>query len=152
MIASLLPLPMNPVSEMQERDGSMSNLDSSNDISNDFARRFSSTDEARYESAKWWRSLNRWMSLVGLLIITAVVSWSSSMSTSACNSYLIGGPRCFEYQRGLVNGPLFFHGRMCIAQPNLSAWHVLRISWISFCHDALTLYPTPQVSPTIFVH
>lgn len=75
MIAALLPLPPNPMAEMRERDAenSTSNLDSSNDFSNDFIRQFGPTDEIRFESAKWWRNLNRWMSLVGLLIIAAVV-------------------------------------------------------------------------------
>ncbi|TVY67445.1 hypothetical protein LSUE1_G007846 [Lachnellula suecica] len=75
MIAALLPLPPNPMTEMRERDAenSTSNLDSSNDIPNDYARQFGPTDERRFESAKWWRSLNRWMSLLGVLILAAVV-------------------------------------------------------------------------------
>lgn len=77
MIAALLPLPTNPASEMRERDHSTSNLDSSNDISHDFARHIRPMDEARYESAKWWRGLNRWMSAVGVLIIAVVVSPST---------------------------------------------------------------------------
>ncbi len=32
-------------------------------------------DEKRYENARWWRSLNQLMSIVGLLIIAAIVSW-----------------------------------------------------------------------------
>jgi hypothetical protein len=74
MIAALLPLPPTPVLNMQERDHSTSNLDSTNDVPNDYARQFGPMDEARYESAKWWRRLNRWMSLVGLLVLAAVVS------------------------------------------------------------------------------
>jgi hypothetical protein len=74
MIAALLPLPPNPVLDMRERDHSTSNLDSSNDVSNDYAHQFRPMDEARYESSKWWRALNRWMSFVGILILTAVVS------------------------------------------------------------------------------
>jgi hypothetical protein len=75
MIAAFLPLPLNPMEEMRERDAenSTSNLDSSNDFSNDYARQFGLPDEMRFESAKWWRNLNRWMTLVGLLIIAAVV-------------------------------------------------------------------------------
>uniref|UniRef100_A0A8H4RH05 Serine-rich protein n=1 Tax=Cudoniella acicularis TaxID=354080 RepID=A0A8H4RH05_9HELO len=75
MIAAFLPLPMNPMSEMRERDPehSTSNLDSSNNAVNDYTRQFGPTDERRYESAKWWRNLNRWMSVVGVLIIAAVV-------------------------------------------------------------------------------
>jgi hypothetical protein len=74
MIAALLPLPPAPVLNMQEQDHSTSNLDSTNDVPNDYARQFGPMDEARYESAKWWRRLNRWMSLVGVLVIAAVVS------------------------------------------------------------------------------
>ncbi|TVY49893.1 hypothetical protein LOCC1_G000209 [Lachnellula occidentalis] len=75
MIAAFLPLPPNPMTEMRERDveNSTSNLDSSNAFANDFARQFGPADEIRFESAKWWRNLNRWMSIVGLLIIAAVV-------------------------------------------------------------------------------
>lgn len=31
-------------------------------------------DGARYENARWWRNLNRGMSLLGILILAAVVS------------------------------------------------------------------------------
>ncbi|KUJ11788.1 uncharacterized protein LY89DRAFT_234471 [Mollisia scopiformis] len=73
MIAALLPLPPSPMRDMRERDNSTSNLDSSNDVPNDYARQFGPMDEVRYESAKWWRGLNRWMSILGLLVIVAVV-------------------------------------------------------------------------------
>ncbi|KAH8683049.1 hypothetical protein BGZ60DRAFT_427516 [Tricladium varicosporioides] len=75
MIAAVLPLPLNPMSEMRERDEehSTSNLDSSNHSPNDYTRQFGPVDERKYESARWWRNLNRWMSLVGLLIIAAIV-------------------------------------------------------------------------------
>lgn len=75
MIASFLPLPPNPMAEMRERDAenSRSNLDISNDFEHELALRFGPADEIRFESAKWWRGLNRWMSLVGVLIIAAVV-------------------------------------------------------------------------------
>jgi hypothetical protein len=74
MIAAVLPLPQNAMKEMRERDNSTSNLDESNEGPNDYTRQFGPIDEARYESAKWWRNLNRWMSLVGFLIIATVVS------------------------------------------------------------------------------
>ena len=76
MIASLLPLPPRPMQEMEERDNSTSNLGISNDTFNDYEGQLGPMDEARYESAKWWRRLNRWMSLVGALIIAAIVSFS----------------------------------------------------------------------------
>jgi len=73
MIAALLPLPSSPALDMRERDHSTSNLGGSEGLSNDYVRQFGPIDEARYESAKWWRMLNRWMSLAGLLIVAAVV-------------------------------------------------------------------------------
>ena len=80
MIAALLPLPPHPIRDMSERDNSRSNLDSSHDreneheTPNDYTRQFGPMDEARYESAKWWRRLNRYMSFVGVLVLAAIVS------------------------------------------------------------------------------
>ena len=74
MVAAVLPLPRNPMKEMREHDHSTSNLDESNEGPNDYTRQFGPMDEARYVSAKWWRNLNRWLSLVGVLIIIVVVS------------------------------------------------------------------------------
>lgn len=75
IIAAFLPLPPQPkYPNMQEHDGSTSNLDSSNEGANSYSRGYGSHDEARYESALWWRKLNRWMSFIGLLIIGSVVS------------------------------------------------------------------------------
>lgn len=73
MIAAFLPLPPRPLQEMQERDDSTSNLGASNHEFNDYERQFGPMDEARYESAKWWRRLNRWMSLVGAIIIAIII-------------------------------------------------------------------------------
>ncbi|KAH6715288.1 hypothetical protein BKA61DRAFT_574750 [Leptodontidium sp. MPI-SDFR-AT-0119] len=78
MIAAILPLPPRPIRNMSERDNSRSNLDSSHDreaqheTPNDYTRQFGPMDEARYESAKWWRRLNRYMSFVGVLILAAI--------------------------------------------------------------------------------
>lgn len=76
------------MTEMRERDveNSTSNLDSSNDYANDFTRQFGPADEIRFESAKWWRNLNRWMSVVGLLIIAAVVCILTYIDKPAANS------------------------------------------------------------------
>lgn len=83
MIAALLPLPPSPMRDMRERDNSTSNLDSSNDVPNDYARQFGPMDEVRYESAKWWRGLNRWMSILGVLVVIAVVSPSNYLQNFA---------------------------------------------------------------------
>lgn len=74
MFGAVYPLPHNPSFDTSVREPSSSNLENSNIASNDYARQYGGMDSVRYESARWWRILNRWMSLVGLLIIAAVVS------------------------------------------------------------------------------
>ncbi|EJT81781.1 hypothetical protein GGTG_01756 [Gaeumannomyces tritici R3-111a-1] len=69
MIAAVLPLPEQPRLQMLERDHSQSELG----ISESLRRQFNEADDVRYQSAKWWRNLNRGMSLVGLVIIGVVV-------------------------------------------------------------------------------
>ncbi|PQE11914.1 serine-rich protein [Rutstroemia sp. NJR-2017a BVV2] len=82
MIAAFLPLPRMPTLEMREQQNSAPQFDANANSSStgltDYAREFGPLDEARFESAKWWRMLNRWMSIVGLLIIAAIVSFVSS--------------------------------------------------------------------------
>lgn len=76
MIAAFLPLPTNPVFVMRER-GSHYDVEwspSHPDLTGPVAQEFRPVDEARYESAKWWRRLNRCMSFVGILIIGTIVS------------------------------------------------------------------------------
>ncbi|KAM3071905.1 hypothetical protein ACMFMG_008372 [Clarireedia jacksonii] len=77
MIAAFLPLPRAPSLEMRERQDSAPDFDANANSSStgltDYAREFGPLDEARFVSAKWWRMLNRWMSIVGLLIIAAIV-------------------------------------------------------------------------------
>ncbi|KAI9646594.1 hypothetical protein NHQ30_004589 [Ciborinia camelliae] len=77
MIAAFLPLPKAPFPEMREREDSTGNMSLPRDLesrgANDYARQFAPLDEARYESARWWRNLNRWMSVVGLLIIAVII-------------------------------------------------------------------------------
>lgn len=68
MIAAFLPLPSNPLFVMRERSGSAF------DVENEMARQYGPIDESRYESARWWRNLNRIMSVVGLAIVGAIVS------------------------------------------------------------------------------
>ena len=40
----------------------------------DLEKRLGPIDEARYENARWWRNINRILSLVGIVIVVAVVS------------------------------------------------------------------------------
>jgi hypothetical protein len=69
MIAALLPLPANPKYQMEEQGDSSSRFGHVN-----MEHEIRLLDERRYDSAKWWRNLNRVMSVVGLLIIGAVVA------------------------------------------------------------------------------
>ena len=72
MVAALLPLPPMPKPEMAEQlQSSTSNVDLSEQMSPQYMQ---AIDQIRYNSARWWRNLNRIMSVVGLLIIGAVVA------------------------------------------------------------------------------
>lgn len=70
MIAAFLPLPPRPVLEMIEQHHSTSHIN----LSQEPSRELQHVDEARYNSARWWRNLNRVMSAVGLLIIGAAIA------------------------------------------------------------------------------
>ena len=71
MIAAVLPLPPNPQDET-----AASTYEQSRDRFGrvKLAHQLQLVDESRYESAKWWRNLNRGMTIVGLFLIGAVVA------------------------------------------------------------------------------
>jgi hypothetical protein len=69
MVAAFLPLPTNPKHlDVENGDNKYTSTHPA------FRRQKYAVDESRYESARWWRNLNRGMSIVGLLIIGAVVA------------------------------------------------------------------------------
>ncbi|KZL75191.1 serine-rich protein [Colletotrichum incanum] len=70
MIAAFLPLPPDPQAEMAERDHRSSLLDEERDL----PRRFAAMDETLFQSARWWRALNRYMSVIGLLVVGAIAA------------------------------------------------------------------------------
>ncbi|KAJ4424983.1 hypothetical protein N0V82_000265 [Gnomoniopsis sp. IMI 355080] len=72
MIGALLPLPKPSPLAMVQRDSSYSDL-GIRSHSNEFERHIESVDELRFQNARWWRTLNRCMSVIGLLIIGAIV-------------------------------------------------------------------------------
>lgn len=45
------------------------------DPSHDLEKRLAMVDDARYENARWWRHLNRLMSILGVLIVVAIVGY-----------------------------------------------------------------------------
>jgi hypothetical protein len=64
MIGAFLPLPPDPQSEKLPEASTAHPL----------RTRVLATDESQYQGARWWRQLNRYMSVVGLLVIAAVVT------------------------------------------------------------------------------
>lgn len=151
MIAAFLPLPLNPKLDMEERDNSTSNLDSSNNVPNDYARQFGPMDEARYESAKWWRYLNRWMSAVGILIIAVVVSllrFVKKLSLTVLDYSGYSG-----YQRWVVN---IFFGQMtprllrllCDSSQRL----VLYTIFLTLIYKTLSTRPKISLLSTVCLH
>lgn len=71
MVAALLPLPPYPEPEMAEAENSQSRFGPAGPS---YRYHEYLVAESRYASARWWRNLNRGMSVVGLLIIGAVVA------------------------------------------------------------------------------
>jgi hypothetical protein len=75
MIAALLPLPHNPRLDIQDLEkGKTRNHIPEDSEPEPFYRRVAPVDDSRYQSARWWRNLNRYMSIIGLLILGAVAA------------------------------------------------------------------------------
>lgn len=60
MIASFLPLPLDPKSEVY----------SQTDLEQQFARSMGAIDDKAFQKATWWRNLNRVMSGIGTLLVS----------------------------------------------------------------------------------
>ncbi|KAI0022079.1 hypothetical protein F4780DRAFT_789517 [Xylariomycetidae sp. FL0641] len=73
MIAAFLPLPPKPSLEMQVRDQSTTQFYIPEEPI-PFQSRIACVDDSRFQSARWWRNLNRFMSIIGLLILGAVIA------------------------------------------------------------------------------
>ncbi|KAI0181060.1 hypothetical protein GGR52DRAFT_16898 [Hypoxylon sp. FL1284] len=73
MIAAFLPLPSKPTLAMDERDRSTTEFQASGDPES-ARRRHVLVDDSRYQSGRWWRNINRFMAVVGLLILGAVAA------------------------------------------------------------------------------
>ncbi|KAI0117615.1 hypothetical protein F4776DRAFT_273923 [Hypoxylon sp. NC0597] len=73
MIAAFLPLPPKPMLAMDERDRSTEEFYASEN-GEPPQRRHVLLDDSRYQSARWWRNVNRFMAIAGLLILGAVAA------------------------------------------------------------------------------
>ncbi|KAJ2985456.1 hypothetical protein NUW58_g5520 [Xylaria curta] len=75
MIAAFLPLPPRLQYDMQELGKSPARFPTPEDSGAEFPyRQVGPIDDSRYQSARWWRNLNRFMSIIGLLILGAVAA------------------------------------------------------------------------------
>lgn len=80
MLAAVLPLPKQPPSETELEKHRAALPGSEEDIEQAMMRHEAGDaeqrwrDERTYRKAKWWRMLNRIMSVIGLLVIGAVVA------------------------------------------------------------------------------
>ena len=70
MLAGIIPLYPPKGLQKPERDASTSNLHSRRNP----AGQTHSIDETVYHSARWWRNVNRGMSIIGLLVLGAVIA------------------------------------------------------------------------------
>ena len=69
MVAAFLPLPPNPkLLDVEKGENKYTSTHPA------FRHQKYAADESIYESARWWRNLNRGMSIIGLLIIGAVIA------------------------------------------------------------------------------
>jgi hypothetical protein len=68
MMGALLPLPRDPLSEK------LGPAAPTNRAAQPLDARLLAADQHQYQGARWWRTLNRYMSVVGLLVIAAVVT------------------------------------------------------------------------------
>jgi hypothetical protein len=66
ILAAVLPLPTRP--ELS-KEATPSQLD----VERVMARNLGPIDELQYQKARWWRNLNRIMSIVGILLIATIV-------------------------------------------------------------------------------
>ncbi|KAG8411970.1 hypothetical protein J3459_016109 [Metarhizium acridum] len=71
MIASFLPLPPTAEADMKEKNHSTGHLDLEQGRS---GSKLGQDSNNCYNKVKWWRSLNRYMSFIGLLLVGAAVA------------------------------------------------------------------------------
>lgn len=79
-IASVLPLPPKPqLSKPSSKEPERRRL-SRLEVAQDLEKSLGLAGAARYENARWWRNLNRGMSVLGVIILAAIVSATNSSS------------------------------------------------------------------------
>ncbi len=69
-IAAFLPLPAKPVMTEVLHDPEFGGLT----LQEQLGRQTIIREEIRYANLRWWRNLNRFMSMVGLVVVAIIVS------------------------------------------------------------------------------
>ena len=69
MIAACLPLPSKPPSEMMEHSNTVDL-----NVAGEPAQKSYLAQETLYHNSRWWRTLNRGLSVVGILLIAAAIA------------------------------------------------------------------------------
>jgi hypothetical protein len=77
MIASFLPLPPRPAVGQQRPTGTP-DIEQAMDENHE---NLGPNGEARYLNARWWRNVNRIMSIVGILLLATIVSYRRHASS-----------------------------------------------------------------------
>lgn len=86
-VAAFLPLPPKPLNQED-----LEQMTQTEEVEASLAYRLNVIDEIRYENARWWRNLNRFMCSVGVVVIVLVVSHSSPISPSPFPNLNAGCP------------------------------------------------------------
>lgn len=73
MIASFLPLPPDPTVVCTPTQ---------NDVEQHYMQQFKPADDKSYQKARWWRNLNRIMSVIGTILIVTIVSTHTYLGRS----------------------------------------------------------------------
>lgn len=73
-LASVLPLPPKPPISKDSSKEPESHRLSRLEVARDLEKSIGLAGAKRYENARWWRNLNRVMSVLGIIIVAAMVS------------------------------------------------------------------------------
>jgi hypothetical protein len=120
------------------------------DISKTLARELGPADESRYESARWWRNLNRGMAVLGVLIIAVIVRLPSHRSSDVEAKT---DPVLRLFWRLLVLSKAGQNKPQCHSHERSGVtlyYHVLRNSCTTPLHVACITSQTPMTSMIFF--
>ena len=87
--------------------------DTDSELESTLRMRLFDVERRRYENARWWRNLNRWMNPLGLVILTIVVcglfffALVNSVNVACESNALTDHPSCCGDDCRLLNWPFY---------------------------------------------